>query len=294
MFSRIFDGARPKTGLRSEISQTEISSYELPRDRKTALYKHPFFVEQLKDCGSFLHNHREGITDESKMLCQTLLSRAQTPPKHTLFSSDDLFEKTCQRLVGENEAKVFRDIGPLIVPSTETLADSGVEHLDLLRETVNACWTNSTSFVQPLDSDPGPLPQPDFGLGFKRDAFNRERLQKLQPFLGDLLKDSSLFAATWNMYLPFFSTEVNVADLDIADRQNAHTQSVCLRGLYTLFRLVGREKELHQEINSFSISYSHDSVRIYGYYVIIDRDDAKCCRHPIHKFNFTVLDGKER
>jgi hypothetical protein len=222
------------------------------------------FKEQLKDCGSFIGQFTEGVTAESKELYQTLLKERQPPPKHTLFSDDVLFEKTYERIRGENETKVVRDITPLIIPSAEILADREAKHLEILRETVNACWVNSTTFIQPPGSRPSPRPQPDFGLGFKRDAFSQERLQKLQPFIGDLLKDSTLIAATYNMYLPFFSTEVKcgAAALDIADRQNAHTQSVILRGLRTLFRLVSREKELHREINSFSISHSDVEVRI--------------------------------
>ena len=124
-----------------------------------------------------------------------------------------------------------------------------------------------------------------------------EQIQKLQPFIGDLLTNSTLIAATYNMYLLFFSTEVKrgAAALDIADRQNAHTQSVILRGLYTLFRLVGREKELHREINGFSRFHSDVDVRrIWGHYAVIDGDNVKYYRHPIRKFDFTELNGRER
>lgn len=150
----------------------------------------------------------ESITAESKELCQTLLEERQPPPEHTLFSDDVLFQKTCERIRGENEAKVVRDIAPLIVPSAEILADRGAKHLEILRETVNAFWVNSTTFIQPPGSRPGPRPQSDFGLGSKRDASSQEQRQKLQPFIGNLLKDSTLIAATYNMYLPFFSAEV--------------------------------------------------------------------------------------
>jgi len=232
---------RSNASLNSETTETQTSNNQQPRDQKSAPYKHPLFEEQLKDYGSFMSQFSEGVTAESKELCQTLLKETQPPPEHTLFSDNILFEKTCERDRGENETKVVRDSAPLVVPSAEILADRGATHLEILRETVNACWANSTTFIQPPGSRPGPRPQPDFGLGFKRDAFSREQLQKLQPFIGDLLKDSTLIAATYNMYLPFFSAEVKcgAAALDIADRQNAHTQSVILRGLHTLFRLVG-------------------------------------------------------
>ncbi|KAF1992758.1 hypothetical protein P154DRAFT_549923 [Amniculicola lignicola CBS 123094] len=287
---------RSNPSLNSETSQTQTSSNQQPRDQKSAPYKHQLFEEQLKDCGSFMDDCAEGITDESEKLCETLLVEPQLLPQHTLFSEDDLFKKTCKRMRGENEAKVVRDIAPLIVPSAEILADSGAQHLEIVRETVNACWVNSITFIKPIGSRPGPRPQPDVGLGFKRDAFSREQLQKLQPLTGNLLTDSTFIAATYNMYLPFFSVEVKcgAAALDIADRQNAHTQSVILRGLHTLFRLVGREKELHREINGFSISHSDVDVRIWGHYAVIDRDDVKYYRHPIRKFDFTELNGKER
>lgn len=48
------------------------------------------------------------------------------------------------------------------------------------------------------------------------------------------LVDSSLIVATYEMYLPFLTSEVKYS-LDIADRQNGHSQAVALRGLMTLF-----------------------------------------------------------
>jgi hypothetical protein len=43
------------------------------------------------------------------------------------------------------------------------------------------------------------------------------------------------------MYFPFLTSEVKcgASALDIADRQNAHSQTVALRGLIELFQLVG-------------------------------------------------------
>lgn len=98
------------------------------------------------------------------------------------------------------------------------------------------------------------------------------------------------------MYFPFFSCEVKCgnAALDIADRQNAHSMTLAARGVVELFRLVGRENEVHRQILAFSISHNHDTVHIYGYYPAIDGKDAKYYRCPIHRFDFTVLDGKDK
>jgi hypothetical protein len=69
---------------------------------------------------------------------------------------------------------------------------------------------------------------------------------------------------------------------------------MAVRGIVELFRLVKREKELHREILAFSISYNHETVRIYGHYPIINRNKTTFYHHPIHKFDFTKLDGKEK
>jgi hypothetical protein len=98
------------------------------------------------------------------------------------------------------------------------------------------------------------------------------------------------------MYFPFPTCEVKygATALDIIDRQNAHNMTLAVRGVVELFRLVGRENELHQEILAFSISHDHWTVRIYGHYPILDGKKATFYRHPIYKFSFTVLDGKEK
>ena len=195
---------------------------------------------------------------------------------------------------GENETKVVQRLSQFIVPSAEVLADSGIKNLATIRETTNACWINSEPFIYTLGTRSGsssrsaPRPQPDFGFGFDRDAFNAEQLQKLQPFFGDLLADYSLFAATYQMYFPFLTCEVKCGDggLDVADRQNAHSQSIILRGIYSLFQLVGREKELHREINGFSLSHNEKEVRIWGHYAVIDGKNVKFYRHLISNFFF--------
>ena len=109
-------------------------------------------------------------------------------------------------------------------------------------------------------------------------------------------KAITYFMATTRMYFPFLSCEVKcgAAALDIADRQNVHSITVAVRALVKLFRSIKREKELDRETLTFSISHDDTSVRIYGHYPIIEGDKTTFYRHPVHKFDFTVLDGKER
>jgi hypothetical protein len=87
--------------------------------------------------------------------------------------------------------------------------------------------------------------------------------------------------ATWQMYPPFLTYEVKygAVALDITDRQNAHSITMAVRGIVDLFRLVKREKELHQETLAFSISYNHRTARIYGHYPIIDGNNSTFYRH---------------
>ncbi|KAH0557117.1 hypothetical protein GP486_005093 [Trichoglossum hirsutum] len=69
---------------------------------------------------------------------------------------------------------------------------------------------------------------------------------------------------------------------------------MAVRGVVELFRLVKREQELHRKILAFSISHDHRTVRIYGHYPIIKGDETTFHRHPIHTFDFTALDGREK
>lgn len=74
------------------------------------------------------------------------------------------------------------------------------------------------------------------------------------------------------IYFPFLICEVKCGAiaLDIADRQNAHSMTMAVRGIIELFRLVKREKELYREILAFLVSYNNRTVRIYGHYPVIN------------------------
>lgn len=98
------------------------------------------------------------------------------------------------------------------------------------------------------------------------------------------------------MYSPFFTCEVKCGaeGLDVADRQNAHSMTLAVRGIVELFKYVGREKELHGEILAFSVSHDDKSVRIYGHYPVIDGSKTTFYRHLIRMFNFIEFDGKEK
>ncbi|OAF57037.1 hypothetical protein VC83_05946 [Pseudogymnoascus destructans] len=274
-------------GKQSEASSTP--SDQKPREAKSTPYTRPSYESVLATKGSLMDEFDGDITEGSKDFCQSLLHSEQTYPQNSLFR-DDLFNTTCRKIRNRNEAMIIRDISLLIVPSPQTLATYGAAHLDPLTESVNEGWNSAIPFY-------GPRPQPDYSVGFGRSAFTNDQLKRLLPFAGEVTDTfTSYFMATWQMYFPFLTCEVKCgsAALDVADRQNAHSMTIAVRGIVELFRLVKREKELHQEILAFSLSHDHRTVRIYGHYPTINGNKTTFYRHPIHTFDFTALDGKEK
>jgi hypothetical protein len=267
-------------------SSTTPSDQNLREEKNTA-YKHARYELLLKTKGSFMNESDLGITDKSKEKNQNLLNADQTVLKDSLFRND-LFKSTCRKIQNKNETKIIRNISLLIVPSAEILSTYGAKYLEILIESTNEGWNNSIPVTKPR-------PQPDYSVRFRREAFTEDQLNKLQPFIGEFT-DTSFFMATYYMYFPFLTCEVKcgVAALDVADRQNAHNMTIAVRGIVKLFKLVKREKELHREILAFSSSHDHRAVRIYGHYPVIDRNKTTFYRHPIHTFDFTVLDGKNK
>ncbi|KAL6797641.1 hypothetical protein GGI42DRAFT_329376 [Trichoderma sp. SZMC 28013] len=263
-------------------------SDERPREEKSAPYRDARYVVLLNTKGAYMETSEQGILDESKQICRDLLQNEQQVPQGTIFE-DAVFEKACTNLVKANEVRVIQDFARLLVPSAETLG-LYAKPLAILTESVNAGWNNSIPLT-------GTRPQPDYSVGFRREAFTDDQLDKLSPFIGDFLFDDvSLFMATYYMYFPFLACEVKcgTAALEVADRQNAHSMTLAARGVVELFRLVKRENEINRQILSFSVSHDHRSVRIYGYYPLINGKNTQYYRHPIYIFDFTALDGREK
>ncbi len=201
---------------RSISTTSTTPSDQKPREEKCAPYRDPRYKTLLETRGSFMDKSELGIIDESKTLCQTLLETMQVEPQDSLFRSD-IFESTCRKVEDRNETRIIRDITPLIVPPAEILCIYGVSHLKHLIESVNEGWNNSI----PLTST---RPQPDYSVRFKRDAFTKDQLAKLSPFIGDFLAgDQSFFMATYYMYFPFLTCEVKcgAAALDARHRRPA-------------------------------------------------------------------------
>ncbi|GAP91523.1 hypothetical protein SAMD00023353_3101350 [Rosellinia necatrix] len=274
---------------RANSTSSATPSDQRPREEKSAQYQDQRYETLLATKGSFMGKSKLDVTTESKTICKKLLEKKQPVPESSHFH-DDRFDSTCQKIQNRNEARVIQDISRLIVPSAESLATFGSKCLEILTESVNEGWNNSIPLT-------GIRPQPDYSVGFRREAFTDDQLGKLSPFIGDFIAgDLSFFMATYYMHFPFLACEVKCGAeaLDVADRQNAHSITLAARGIVELFRLVKRENEVHRQILSFSVSHDHRSVRIYGCYPVIDGKETKYYRHPIHTFDFTALDGKDK
>lgn len=284
--------SQPLTRKRSTPSlsnnQSDISGVSL-REGKNPAVKNRRYEQILASAGIYMDDDDEVVaTDASKILCQTLLDIEQKVPQDSLFN-DVLFRRICQRVRNRNEARVIRDLSPLLVPSAEILFVRGATHLKHLIENVDEGWIKSIPLVK------GPRPQPDFSVGLKSTAFTRDQLKKLNPFVGDW-QDTSRLVATDEMYFPFLTSEVKCGNeaLNIADRQNAHSASVAVNAVVELYRAVFRQDKLHREILAFSVSHDHQAVKIYGHYALIDGKDTSFYRHLIHHFSIISQDGKDK
>ncbi|KAL9050961.1 MAG: hypothetical protein Q9162_006312 [Coniocarpon cinnabarinum] len=291
-FSYLLARKKSTNSLRRQASKSspQTPSDQLPREAKSAQYRDKDYSIGLEREGSYMRESDLDITNESKSLYQNLLQSEQTIPRDSLFRND-LFKKIFRKIEDRNEAMVIQDITRLIVPSAQNLAIYGATHLNHLYESVNEGWNSANGFVWCA------RPQPDYSVGFGRSAFADEQLQKLEPFVGSIgSKLSSCFMATSRMYFPFLTCEVKCGTvaLDVADRQNAHSMTLAVRGVVELYKLVKRAKELHREILAYSVSHDHRTVRIYGHYALIDGAKTTFYRHPIHEFSFIAQDGKEK
>ncbi|KAJ4276392.1 hypothetical protein NW764_009857 [Fusarium oxysporum] len=241
----------------------------------------------LASYGLFLATDGEWITENSNTFCRTLLENEQETQTGTLFQ-DALFKSTCDNFRKKSEAKLIRDMTPLIVPSAEILFLRGASRLGVLIEGVCEIWNTSIPIIRTL-------PRPSYSLGFTQEAFSDDQLRKLEPFAGELVEES-FFKVTDSILFPFLTCEVKCGDLglDIADSRNMESSSMAVRGLVELFKLVCREKELNHEILSFSVSHDASKVRIYGHYAVTNGPRTSYHRHALRKFDIMALGGKDK
>lgn len=132
----------------SPAPDTNIPCHQELSEAASIPYDHVAYVAHLQTKGSFMREYEGGPKKDSKDLGQKLLRADQNVPENSRFS-DGVFKATCERLRSRNAPKIIQDIGRLIVPSAEELADFGAEHLKRLVESVDEEWENSIPVTHP-------------------------------------------------------------------------------------------------------------------------------------------------
>ncbi|KAK5936441.1 hypothetical protein PMZ80_011322 [Knufia obscura] len=226
--------------------------------------------------------------EESKLFCRSLLQSTYPEPQHTAFPLPE-FLSVWQRVQRRNEARVYRDLTPLLVPSPELLWASGHQELEHVAEEISVEWTRCKTLG-------GPRPKPDLAVGIAPSAFDEEEKAKLKNHTA--FERATLF--TDNIYFPFLLCEAKCGDEGIsrADRQNIQSSSVAVNAIIQLYRAVDEIKvaDLSGQILVFSVSHDNLLVKLYGHFAIIDGDKVAFYRYPVASFvlNFEESQGRKR
>ena len=277
--SRSSDALGRRPSQSGDETETTVS-----RDAKYSAYKDVNYVVVLETKNSFMRMSAAGIAAEDRKLCERLLRDNQPTPTDTMFEKDR-FQEFCSLLQDRSEARVYLDLHPLLVPSAENIFVRGQRTLQYLVEGHNDRWIKAIPFY-------GPRPQPDHMVGFKWPAFTELQRQKL----GIEPTSKSFYTAREDIYFPFLTSEVKCGKqaLDLADRANANSMTIAVRGVVELFRKAARPMDVHRKVLAFSISHDHTIVRLYAHYAEIDGDKTSYYRHKIKQFDYSDEDGAEK
>lgn len=179
-------------------SSSSISYTQSVKEGLSPLQYSPGYEKVLENAGIFmLEEQRQDISSTSQELCEVLLTSFFPPPSNSLFAGH-LFHLTVNQSRSENEPRVQRDITPLLVPCASLLyLHDRIQQYRHLSAKIQCAWTR----VAPLA---GPLPIPDYVVGFQDSAFTKDEISKLQMYSASgkptMFKDG--------LYFPFLIAEV--------------------------------------------------------------------------------------
>lgn len=248
----------------------------------------PASENQLAKFGILIDEYKGSLflSNDSKILCKRLLAGKYQEPEYTLFPLS-LFLSAWGRARTRNEARIYRDITPLLVPSAELLFICGCEDLEDIAEEISADWNKSKTLGDPK-------PRPDFAVGISPTAFTEEEISKLKNHTS--FERATLFTA--NIYFPFLLCEAKCGEQGInrADRQNIHSGSMAVNAIVQLYQALEGQKalQLTGQILVFSISHDNEWVKIYGHYAVLEGEKVTFCRYPIESFTLNFNEGQGR
>ncbi len=268
--------------MSQEPSSKRRSSSRHESDRLERLAKHGVFMTAS--------NH---IQQSSKDLCLSFLDGDQTPRQFPCYPPNQI-ANVLARVQPLNEARLYRDITPWVVPSAENLHYSGETVPDYIGEELQADWTRCATMGETR-------PKPDYTAGLLRKAFTQEEIDKLENYAS--------FERPWlftpNLCFPFLMCEAKTGQvgLDKADRQNIHSASIALYAIIELHKAAfgttapEKMKELDGQVLAFSVSHNNKLVNLYGHYAVLDNDvtgRVDFYRYDIKMFSLTMEDGADR
>lgn len=160
----------------------------------------PAYEKQILEPAGIILSQQFGetaISDNCKQLCVHLIDAKYEAPKNSLFE-ENIFWKVLEGVRSRNEARVVRDILPWLIPSAELLFMRGFSGFKDLTEEIQAEWK--------CVSLAGPLPKPDFTVGYRSSAFTNDEIEKFKYHSAP--EKPTLFVG--DLYFPFLICEAKV------------------------------------------------------------------------------------
>jgi hypothetical protein len=232
----------------------------------------------MEEAGLVMAEHGARVTEDCKQLWKDIRDADFALPENPLFQKERLLQ-VLDRVRFRNEARVVRDITPVIVPSAELLHIDGHQDLPCVTESMNAQWDNIATLC-------GPMPKPDFVGGISPSAFTADQREKLK--MHHTAHCPNLFPES--MYYPFLICEVKSSDKPIreAERQAMHSASIAANAIVQLYKKISQAHELNHKILTVSVSHNNTTVKVYGHFARVEDDKITFFRHRIYEANFAA------
>lgn len=266
-------------GKKRPFPQLRSNSYsQSVRDGESPQAWTPQHEEKMEKAGLVMkaYQTQAAITSACQRLCDDLKKRDYSPPRGPSFGRDRLL-KMLDLVRFRNEARVFRDITPLVIPSPELLSIDGYPGMDQMSEAINAEWTQCNTIS-------GPRPKPDFAIGISSTAFTADEMEKLM--LSHTSACPNLFPE--NMYYPFLICEVKGSGRAIqeAERQSMHSASIAVRAVVQLYQNISAANEVDRKILAFSVAHDNAQVKIFGHFATVEEQKLTFFRCRVYTADF--------
>ncbi|KAI5366167.1 hypothetical protein Slin15195_G076900 [Septoria linicola] len=275
-----------RLGQKRSNSQLRSSSYsQSVRDGESPQAWTRQHEEKMEEAGLVMKEYQTqaAITSACQRLCDDLKKRDCSPPHGPSFERDRLL-KILDLVRFRNEARVVRDIMPLVVPSPELLNVDGHQGMDQMSEAMDAEWLQCNTIC-------GPRPKPDFAVGISSSAFAEDEKVKLR--LSHTSACPNLFPE--NMYYPFLICEVKGSDRPIqeAERQSMHSASIAVRAIVQLYRKISATDEVDRRILAFSVAHNNTTVKIFGHFARVEEQKLTFFRCRLYTADFATDFGSD-